>query len=304
MNASLRHLQAFILVYRLRSLTRAAQEMRVTQSAVSILIRQMEEMFGLRLFDRTTRVLNPTPAAVAAFPLAERIVGDASGLAQQMRDLAEAKSGRVVFAVSAGAASALLPDIIGAFRERHPAIEIVMYDVAADQLTTSVAAADVEFGIGSVEEGGPDLTVEPLMRGRLSAIGRKDGSFENRRQISWDRLAGMTIIAMRRDTRIRAQIDHALTRQHKRLSPTYEVSLINTALAMSAHGIGISILPAHMLPPLQFPSLVAVPLVEPTIDRPLSLIRRSGRSLSPAAENFIKTARQQIRLRGAHKSSS
>ena len=304
MNPSLRQLQAFVLVYQFRSLTRAAQEMRLTQSAVSILIRQTEEMFGLRLFDRTTRVLNPTPAAVAAFPMAERIVGDASGLAQQMRDLAEAKTGRVVLAVSAGAASALLPDFISAFRATHPAIEIVMYDVAADQLTTSVAVADVEFGIGSVEEASPDLIVEPLIRGRLSAIGRKDGSFENRRQISWDRLADMTIIAMRRDTRIRAQIDRVLAQQDKRLTPTYEVSLINTALAMSAHGIGVSILPAHMLPPQQFPSLVAIPLVEPAIDRPLSLIRRTGRTLSPAAENFIRTVKQQIRLRAARKPAS
>lgn len=298
MNPSLRQLQAFLLVYRLRSLTQAAQEMRLTQSAVSILIRQLEELFGLRLFDRTTRVLSPTPAAIAALPLAERIVGDTAGLAQHMRDLADARTGRVALAVSAGAASALLPNIIVQFRKLHPDIEIVMYDVAADQLTARIQAADVEFGIGSIEGADPDIVIEPLMRGRLSAIGLKDSSIGRKQQVSWDRLMDLTTIAMRRETRIRTQIDQVLARQGKRLTPTYEVSLINTALAMTAQGIGVSILPSHMLPPLQFPSLVAVPLVDPTIYRPLSLIRASGRSLSPAATRFIAVVKQQIRPRG------
>lgn len=295
MKVTLRHLEAFLLVHKFRSLTRAAQDLRVTQSAVSILIRQLEQAYGLRLFDRTTRALSPTAAATQAVPLAERIVQETASLSRQMHELADARSGRVLMAVSAAAASAIIPTAVKAFRAAHPDIVVEMHDVAIEQLVGNVLASQVEFGIGSTDEASPGITVEPLIRGRLCAIGLRASGFGRKTRISWDRLAGETTIAMRRETRIRAQIDGSLAQQGKQLTPTYEVSLINTALSMTAEGIGITILPSYLLPARQFPSLVAVPLVEPTIHRQLSLIRREGQSPSPAAERFIAVLREQLR---------
>ena len=80
MTPTMRQLEALVLVYRHGSLTKAAAELRVTQSAVSLLIRQIEENFQLRLFDRTTRALHPTLACRDAVPIAERILAGASGL--------------------------------------------------------------------------------------------------------------------------------------------------------------------------------------------------------------------------------
>ena len=97
---------------------------------------------------------------------------------------------------------------------------------------------------------------------------------------------------MRRETRIRMQIDQMLGQQGKRLTPTYEVTLINTALAMTAHGLGFAILPATMLPADQFPTLIAKPLTRPAITRPVSLLQRQGRTLSPAAKAFVAVARK------------
>jgi DNA-binding transcriptional LysR family regulator len=102
---------------------------------------------------------------------------------------------------------------------------------------------------------------------------------------------------MRRETRIRMQIDQALGAQGKRLTPTHEVTLINTALAMTAQGLGLAILPATMLPADQFPTLIARPLVRPAITRPVSLLQRQGRSLSPAAQAFVATARTVLAQR-------
>jgi DNA-binding transcriptional LysR family regulator len=99
---------------------------------------------------------------------------------------------------------------------------------------------------------------------------------------------------MRRGTRIRSQIDDALAKTGRQLRPTLEVSLITTALALTAEGAGISILPAHMLPEMQFPTLVAVPLSRPTIIRHVSLVSRADFVLSPAARRFVETARQVL----------
>src|SRR3954469_6744992 len=115
MNVTLRQLQAFTGVYRTRSITRAALELGVTQSAASLLIQQLEAQLGVKLFDRTTRAVQPTPAAHEAFDAAERMLRDAKALSRRMLDLAEARAGRVVFLASAGAASALMPPVLAKF---------------------------------------------------------------------------------------------------------------------------------------------------------------------------------------------
>lgn len=291
MNVTLRQLRAFTAVYRTRSITRAAGELGITQSAASLLIQQLEGQLGVKLFDRSTRSVQPTLAADEALHAAERMLGDAQGLSRRMRDLAQARAGRVAFVASAGAASALLPPVLAKFRAGYPEIEIDMRDVAADDLVPRLIATDAEFAIGSVEGEFAEMTIETLTRGRLSAIGRRTADFAARRSLSWDELTQFPTIAMRRETRIRMQIDQALGTQGKHLAPTYEVTLINTALAMTAQGLGLAILPATMLPADQFPTLIARPLVRPAITRPVSLLQRRGRTLSPAAQAFVATAR-------------
>jgi DNA-binding transcriptional LysR family regulator len=265
---SMRQLEALVLVYRLGSITKAAAELRVTQSAISLLIRQIEENFQLKLFDRTTRSLHPTAACMEAVPVAERILAGAQGLSRRMRDLVEVKIGRIAVAVSAGVASALLPRVLAQYRSRHPE-----------------------------NDGTSEARIETLTQSSLSAIGIKDGRFEKKRRLTWDDITSSDLIAMRRGTRIRGQIDQALAQTGRELKPALEVSLITTALALTAEGAGISILPAHMLPKTQFPTLAAVPLSQPTVMRHVSLLSRADFALSPAAERFVEIAKRTLSTR-------
>src|SRR5438045_3115248 len=148
---SMRQLEALVLVHRLGSLTKAAAELHVTQSAMSLLIKQIEDNFQIKLFDRTTRALHPTAACKDAVPVAERILAGARGLAQHLRDLVELKTGRVTVAVSAGVASALLPGVLARYRVGHPEVEIEVFDVPPDDLLPFVTAGHAELGFGSAE---------------------------------------------------------------------------------------------------------------------------------------------------------
>lgn len=295
---TMRQLEALVLVYRLGSITKAAAELRVTQSAISLLIRQIEENFQLKLFNRTTRALHPTAACRDVIPAAERILSGARGLSQHMRDLVEVRSGRIAVAVSAGVAAALLPRILAQYRLRFPDVKIELFDIAPDELLSFVTAGHADFGIGSFEnDGASEVRIDTLLQSQLSAIGLNDGTFRKRRRLTWDDIAASDLIAMRRGTRIRAQIDEELARTGRELKPALEVSLITTALALTAEGAGISILPAHMLPRSQFPTLAAVPLLQPVIQRHVSLISRADFGLSPAAERFAQIAKQVMSRR-------
>src|ERR1700755_1572459 len=107
MTVALRQLRAFTGVYRTRSITQAARELGITQSAASLLIQQLEVQLGVKLFDRSPRSVQPTPAADEAYQSAERMLGDALGLSRRMRDLAQARAGPAPLPASAGGALSL-----------------------------------------------------------------------------------------------------------------------------------------------------------------------------------------------------
>lgn len=294
MNANLRQLQAFATAYRLGSLTRAAQELHLTQSAVSLLVKQLEEVWHTRLFDRTTRALNPTVAAHDAISAVEQILIDLRSLDRQMQSLAQLDRGRISFAVTAGVASSLMPNILSAFVTAHPDIGYRMLDVAADQLIAKIMSGEAEFAIGTIDDDAAGVRCETLLQDKVSAIAVRNGSFERRSEMSWDELKAWKTISVPRGTSIRRLIDMELARYGKQFEPGMETSLLNTALAMTAHGIGVAVLPAYLLPMMQFPGLVAVPLVEPVVRRRLSVISREGRSLSAAARAFLDLTRKVI----------
>jgi len=294
MNPSLRQLQVLVHVSRAGNLTRAATQLGLTQAAVSLQLQQLEKAFGLRLFDRTTRELMPTNAGTQAITAAEQILAATANLTNRMRNLNGVNVGKLAMAVSAGFASTFMPPILREFRQSHPGIDIVLYDVPAAQLIDKLLTTDAEFAIGSVQGQVPDVTIERILKGRISAIGIAKGAFGSKKQIFWDDLSSLQTISMRQENMVRANIDAALAKSERRFVPTFEVSLFNTALSMTAAGVGVTILPDYLLVRQQFPTLVAKPLAGPAIEYQMSLIRKIGRSLSPAAAKFVGLVRAEL----------
>jgi DNA-binding transcriptional LysR family regulator len=286
MTPSLRQIQAFLLVYRHRSISAAAVEMGVTQSAVSLALKELEVAFGVRLFDRTTRAITPTSATEYALPIVQRIVADIRSLEHSMGQLAEAKSGRIVFAASPAIASALMPNVVAKFRREAPLIQVEMQDVSPERLLEGVLAAEFEFGIGNVEHAHPDLMAKVLMKGQVVAAVHKRQPLATRKEVSWRELASLPVIAMRKGTDMRAQMDKTLAKYKTSLLPVHDVSLFSTSLAFTSEDLGVSILPIHLISS-QGSSLVTLPLVNPTIYREVTFIHRSNISPSPAVALFL-----------------
>jgi DNA-binding transcriptional LysR family regulator len=305
MNPSLRQLQVLVQVHRAGNLTRAATQLGLSQAAVSLQLQQLEKVFGLRLFDRTTRELVATHAGTQAIVAAEQILAATASLSNQMRNLNGVNTGRLAMVVSAGFASTYMPAILGAFMKAHPGVEVVFYDVSAHHLLDRLLTSDAEIAIGSIQGDIPDVAIERLLKGRISAIGLARGAFGAKKQFTWDEIASQPTISMRRENQARAGIDAALAKSGRAWAPSIEVSVFNTALALTAAGNGITVLPDYLLMRQQFPTLVAKPLVNPVIDWQLSLVRKLGRSLSPAATKFVAIVRAQLGgLAGSRRSAA
>lgn len=292
MNITPRQLRAFTAVYRLGSITRAAERMRLTQSAVSVLIRGLEQTLNVVLFERTTRSLRPTQVADDTVQDAERLLNDLDKLNAKFRGVAERSRGNVTLALSAGIGASLGGVMFKRFRERFPGAAVHLHDVAPGHVVSLVLDEEVEFGIGARDIGSKEIRQKVIASDTVCAICLQSDSIAHRESITWDEIADFTTIATPRSDSLRKVIDLTLARAKRSFEATYEVSFLDTALSMTAQGLGISIMPSHLIPHLHRPMLVAVPLLQPAVRRQLCLITKVGKRLSPAAADFASIAKE------------
>lgn len=291
---TLRQLRAFAAVYQLRKLSAAAEQLCVTQSAVSVLIRQIEQGLGARLFDRTTRSLQPTQAAREAIVVAERILRDVDSLGAGVRDLSGLRRGRVCIAITPTQAEILLPRVIAAFSGRHPEIQIAIDDCAPEQFVSRIIGEHVDFGIGTPERAGADVQTDTLVRDHLSVVCLRSHPLAARSRVRWVDLAGHPVITVRPGYGIRPLIDGTAASVGVSLDVVNEVSFLSTALWMTGAGMGASIMPSAFAVSHGNPDLAVRMLVAPKVSRDVSVVTKRGRSLSPACQGFIAAMRTEL----------
>ena len=291
---TIRQLRAFLAVYQLRKLSTAAQRLFVTQSAVSMLIRQLEDGLDTRLFDRTTRSLKPTAAAEQMMVTVERILRDVDSLSADFRELAALERGRVTLAITPTLAGFLLPDAIRAFAEKHPGVRVLVNDCAPDQFISRIIGEHVDFGIGTPERPGAEVEVQRFMRDHLALVCRIDHPLAKDRVVRWSDLGGHPVITVRPGYGVRPLIDGTAADAGVALDVVNEVSFLSTAIWMTAAGMGASIMPSAFARAEADPSLVIKILSAPRVARDISIVTKRGHSLSAAARAFIEALKRSL----------
>ena len=291
---TIRQLRAFLAVYQLRKLSTAAQRLFVTQSAVSMLIRQLEDGLDTRLFDRTTRSLKPTAAAEQMMVTVERILRDVDSLSADFRELAALERGRVTLAITPTLAGFLLPDAIRAFAEKHPGVRVLVNDCAPDQFISRIIGEHVDFGIGTPERPGAEVEVQRFMRDHLALVCRIDHPLAKARVVRWSDLGGHPVITVRPGYGVRPLIDGNAADAGVALDVVNEVSFLSTAIWMTAAGMGASIMPSAFARAEADPSLVIKILRAPRVARDISIVTKRGHSLSAAARAFIEALKRSL----------
>ncbi|WP_240936517.1 LysR family transcriptional regulator [Hydrogenophaga crocea] len=291
---TMRQLRAFAAVYHLRKVSAAAEQLAVTQSAVSLSLRQLEDGLGARLFERTTRTLEPTQAAHEAIVLAERILRDADTLGAGMRELSALRRGRVALAITPTLAELLLPEALLRFRERHPGIHVAVDDCAPDQFVARVVGAQADFGIGVPEQAGADVDTETLVRDHLALVCHPTHPLAARRRLRWADLAEQALITVRPGYGVRPLIDASAARAGVRLRVVHEVSFLSTALWMARAGLAAAIMPAAYARTAPAGALAVRPLSAPRVSRDICIVTRRGRGLTPPALALVEQIRATL----------
>lgn len=287
MNFDVRQLRAVLAVAEHGSFTRAAMALNLSQPALTVQVRALEEALGLRLFDRNTRNVALTRVGRELMPELRRILRELDTLLAETRQLARMAGGMVRIAVLPSFASSLLPDMIAGFRAHHPEIGFTLRDVIASGVEALTLAEEVDVGI----TGGPvsEAELEVLLGSvdRMHAVFPAGHLLDDGASLTLAAVATHPLVLMTRATSVRAVVDSAITAAGLTPEVAAEATYMSTAVGMVRAGMGIAILPETAMEIGALPTLRSALIDDPRLARSISVIKRRGRTLPPASAAFL-----------------
>lgn len=286
MNVTLRQLRAFVAVGRTGSFTLAAESLFVTQSALSGLIKELEQALGLRVVDRSTRRTRLSDVGRDLYPLVEKILNDLDRVMDEVAERQALKTGVVRVAAPQLMASTLLPEIVAAYAAERPAIRIKVVDCAVESVMSRVFSGEVDFGIGPEREPNSDIAATTLFKGPFMVVYPKGHPLSELHDIRWRDVVRYPLTTLQGQFTERLALDLRAAVRDLNFSPTHEVAFMSTALAMVNAGLGITVCVSYAASLVKLYQLEMSALHEPEVFRNFYVFTRQGRSLSPAAADF------------------
>ncbi|MCX5322232.1 LysR family transcriptional regulator [Streptomyces sp. NBC_00120] len=296
MDSTLRHLTAYAAVARAASFTAAAAQLHASQSSLSRAVADLERQLGTQLLERDTRNVELTAAGREALRIAEQIVNaHRSGMKELQRFLL-GEAGNVAVATLPSVAAVLLPQVILEFRQQRPQVAVQIMDGLEQSVLSRVLSGDADFAITTTGEPSGQLEHRPLVRDRFVAVLPRDHPLSDLSEVTWDELAREPFLAVGRDSSVRRLTDAAFAQIDARSAPSAEAGNVATVGGLVAAGLGVTAMPALVLPLLGAGPVVHRPLAQPTVHRRLDIALRAQRPLPLAADRFLETL-QECRTR-------
>ena len=288
-NVKYRPLKAFLLAVESGSFTNAAVRLGVTQPSFTALIGDLEEVLGVRLFDRTTRSISLTVAGRDFLARIERPVADLEEAYRSILDLAAVRRGSVVMGALPSTSLTLIPPALRLLRIAHPTLRIRVVEAHNDDLVAMVRTNQIEFGLAAMLEPFGDLSFQPLLQDTFAAVFPVGHELADRPRLHWKDVAPHDLILLSRGSSVRELYEHAVPDQPQASAAAsrYDVTHMTTATGLVRQGLGITILPALALPELNLAGLVARPLSDSSARRTIGVLHRRDRILSAAAKAFV-----------------
>jgi LysR family transcriptional regulator, carnitine catabolism transcriptional activator len=278
-----RQLRAFLLVAQHHNFTRAAEALFITPSGLSLLIRELENQIGFRLFDRTTRHVVLTPQGRQLLAVARRSLEELDAAMSRIGQIVRQASDTLSVGAGQLVAANILPQAIKEFRGERPEIHIDVFDADPATILQKVRAGTLDIGLGSFKTT-PGIRRTLFFRFSLMVIRPDSPTALRRTSTTWSALKGEKLILP--PAPMRAVIDQHLAQAGVSGRPAMVLNRFDTLIAMVEAGEGTGIVPSSALPVCQRRHVVMSRLINPTVPVDFYQIRNAGRKLSPAAEAF------------------
>ncbi len=293
-----RQLAAFCAVVERRSFSQAAERLGVTQPAVSLQIRSLEQRFGRRLLDRSGRRVEPTEAGLRLYASAQRLLQAEEQLLEELdADDDGAVTGNLELGASTGPGGTVVPVILCEFQERHSGVHVRLSVSDTQTVVAQVAERELELGIVGAGRRHRGVTFEPFFRDEVVLAVPAGHAFADK-TITLEQLKAEPLIVMQDGAGVRQVLEDELRTKGARLRDLdvrLELGLQESVRSAVLAGHGVTFISRLAIEPDLAAGLLATARVrglDPV--REIFLARASGRSETRAARAFLAFARERV----------
>ena len=238
---TLRHMRIFQKIYENQSVTRAAEELHMTQPAVTRALQELERYYGLRLFERLGRRLTVTEAGRRMYDYALHLTETFDTMEKSLRDWERQGVLRVGASVCLGCS--MLPELAGAFRRLHPGVEMWVRVANGELLCRDLLENRLDLALLEGEENGTGLTLTPIGSSEMALIVPARHPLAEAARATLAEAAAYPLLLRETGSATRRFLDQLLLSRGLTMHPAWESTSTQAILAAVREGLGITLLP-------------------------------------------------------------
>lgn len=281
----LRQFVYFDAVVRHGGFTRAAEQLRVAQPAVSAQLRKLEAELGVTLLERTTRRVRLTRAGEVVLNRARRVFDQLDGIRDDLALLAGELRGRVRIGSIQATGPLRLAEALAAFHRRFPEVELSLKAGRLSQLITDLDDDVIDLAIGPLPDGRFERIVEqPLFDDELVLITAREHPLAERHELPLEAVRDEMFACLSAESGLRRRLDDACAAAGFTPTVRYETTIVPQLRELVSHGLGVALL-ARSVAEVPGPPVAVHPVAPSPISRPVGLLHLRDRPLGPAARH-------------------
>jgi len=291
-----KHLRLIDVLARTQNLHKVAAELNITQPGATKMLREIEAMLGVSLFDRTKRPLAPSEIGQHVVDYARRTLTDGNRFASSVANLKRGGFGALAIGAIMATAPDLLPKAIAELKRRRPLMTIQVMAATSDRLTDALGRGELDVVLGRVPAtiGRVDFDFEPLAVEELWAFVSDGHPLAHARTVRLSTLEHVPWTLQPAPSPMRHLIDALFAANGLRtLDNIVETSSVSIMLHLVRHAGMVAVLPSQIIAPeIERGDFVRLPIqIEGHLD-PYGIVKRRGEVLAPNASEFVAVIRE------------
>ncbi len=295
-----RRLQVFHTVAKVMSFTKAAETLHMTQPAVTFQVKQLEDFFNTRLFDRTHNKITLTEAGKVVYDYADQILEHYEKMNSEVRELTGEVTGTLVIGASTTIAEYMLPSLLGAFKKQFEDVNIRLQVGNTDAIVSMVENNMIDLGLVEAPVQNKNLEVDVCRIDEMQLICTPDHPLAKRDKVTVEDFRKYPYISREEGSGSRAVIDSYIREQgfsYSDLSVVMELGSPEAVKMAVESEVGLAVVSRTTLSKeLRLGTLKAIPL-DPPILRPFSHVRQKHKFRHRAVGELLEFAINYCRSR-------
>ena len=282
---TLRHMKIFEAVFRHSNITKAAEELHLAQPSVSVAVRELEEYYGICLFERLGRRIVPTELGKEFYGYALHIVSLFDEMEQKIRNWDALGVIRIGASITIG--THILPPLLKQYQALYPELRTEVTIGKSAVIEQHILENKIDIGLIENQSQHPDINVLPFMEDYMQAIVAPDHPLAKYSQVTLEQLAQYPFLMREKGSAGREILDACFALEQITVHPLWESASTQAIVRGVAEGLGVAVLPCLLVRKnIEEHTVKMIPFPQP-LTRKLNLIWHRSKYLTDNMNAFI-----------------